>query len=126
MAEKYWARATPEFGPLLAHFRERGKWSGNWLALQVGVNPSYLSRMEKGRRNGPSMPIVDALARVICRDAFEWNQLRVAAGLAPKIAQWDATLQGVAEALGKLEGAEREELCTVLRTICRYVGNGRE
>ena len=45
--------AVGEFATLLRSFRERRSLSCNELARAVGVDPSYISRLERGEREPP-------------------------------------------------------------------------
>src|SRR3954464_9182606 len=91
-----------EFPALLRSFRERGGRSRNNLAHEVGVDPSYLTRIEHGDREPPRIHIVEALARALRLSINDRNQLLVAAGYAPVdlgTLGWPAALQSVADVL---------------------------
>ena len=51
------------FGGLLAQYR--GSRSRHSLAHEVGVDPSYLTRIESGERQPPKLEIIEALARTL-------------------------------------------------------------
>src|SRR5438309_4968348 len=92
-----------DFASLLRSFRERASRSRNNLAHEVGVDPSYLTRIEHGDREPPRQHIVVALARALHLSVLERNRLLVAAGYAPlvvgDIGHWDDALQSVADTL---------------------------
>lgn len=110
----------PSFGVLLATYRERVQRSRNGLALEVGVDPSYLTRIEHEEREPPRRDIVLALARGLRLTPFERNQLLVEAGHAPVVA-WSPTLQSVVDVLEdwSLSEAERAEFASVVASVAR-------
>src|SRR3954465_7524511 len=112
-----------EFPALLRSFRERGGRSRNALAHEVGVDPSYLTRIEHGDREPPRQHIVEALARALRLSLPDRNRLLVAAGYAPlsvvQLGAWDDALQAVADVLNdiRLSPEERNEFRSVVRLI---------
>lgn len=100
------------FPTLLRSFRERDKRSRNNLAYEVGVDPSYLTRIEHGDREPPRQHIVEALARALRLTVPERNRLLVAAGYAPvsivQLGAWDDAFQAVADVLNDLQLSEEE------------------
>lgn len=111
-----------EFPNLLRSFRERAGRSRSNLAHEVGVDPSYLTRIEHGEREPPRLHIVEALARALRLSDQDRNRLLVAARYAPlSVVQrgWDEALQAVAEVLndGHLSPEEREQFRSVVRMI---------
>lgn len=112
-----------DFPILLRSFRERAGRSRNALAHEVGVDPSYLTRIEHGDREPPRQHIVEALARALGLSVQDRNRLLVAAGYAPmsvvQLGAWDEALQAVADVLNDvhLTAEDRDEFRTVVRTI---------
>lgn len=121
-----------EFPSLLRSFRERAGRSRNNLSLEVGVDPSYLTRIEHGDREPPRQQIVEGLARALHLSISDRNRLLVSAGYAPlsvvQLGSWDDALQAVADVLNDihLSAAERDEFRSVVRTIsARWRGGTR-
>jgi len=112
-----------EFPSLLRSFREAAGRSRNNLAHEVGVDPSYLTRIEHGDREPPRQHIVEALARALRLALPDRNRLLVAAGYAPlsvvQLGSWDDALQAVADVLNdiRLSPEERNEFRSVVRLI---------
>src|SRR5581483_7435493 len=92
-----------EFATLLRRFRERADFSCNELARAVGVDPSYISRLERGEREPPRRPVVERLATALRLDVDDQDRLLVSAGYTPAtvalLGYWDSTLRAVAEVL---------------------------
>jgi transcriptional regulator with XRE-family HTH domain len=113
-----------EFSSLLRSFRERAGRSRNNLAQEVGVDPSYLTRIEHGDREPPRLHIVEALARALRLPLSDTNRLLVAAGFAPvsvvQLGVWDDALQAVADVLNDIELSteDRDQFRSVVRIIC--------
>ena len=101
-----------DFPTLLRSFRERDKRSRNNLAYEVGVDPSYLTRIEHGDREPPRQHIVEALARALRLTVPERNRLLIAAGYAPvsivQLGAWDDAFQAVADVLNDLQLSQEE------------------
>jgi len=121
-----------EFPTLLRSFRERATRSRNNLAHEVGVDPSYLTRIEHGDREPPRLHIVEALARALRLSIADRNRLLVAAGYAPlsvvQLGSWDDALQAVADVLTDihLSAEERDEFRSVVQMIsARWRGAGQ-
>jgi transcriptional regulator with XRE-family HTH domain len=112
-----------EFPALLRSFRERAGRSRNNLAHEVGVDPSYLTRIEHGDREPPRLHIVEALARSLRLSIADRNRLLVAAGYAPlsvvQLGSWDDALQAVADVLTDvhLSPEERDQFRSVVQMI---------
>jgi transcriptional regulator with XRE-family HTH domain len=112
-----------DFPILLRSFREKAVRSRNALAHEVGVDPSYLTRIEHGDREPPRQHIVEALARALTLSVQDRNRLLVAAGYAPlsvvQLGAWDEALQAVADVLNDahLSPEDRDEFRSVVRTI---------
>src|SRR2546421_11501095 len=96
-----------DFPTLLRSYRERAVRSRNALAHEVGVDPSYLTRIEHGDREPPRQHIVEALARALRLSVPERNRLLVAAGYAPvsivPLWLWGDAFQAVAYVLNDHE-----------------------
>ncbi len=120
-----------DFASLLRSFRERANRSRNNLAHEVGVDPSYLTRIEHGTREPPREHIVTAIARALCLSVADRNRLLVSAGYAPSTVQqigtWDDTLQAVADVLAdsKLSAEEIREFKDVIQMISARWRGGR-
>lgn len=114
---------SEDFLTLLRMFRERAGRSRNNLAHEVGVDPSYLTRIEHGDREPPRLHIVEALARALRLSMSDRNRLLVAAGYAPlsvvQLGSWDEALQAVADVLNdtQLSPEERDQFRSVVRII---------
>lgn len=108
------------FPVLLRAFRERAGRSRNRLAHEVGVDPSYLTRIEQGSREPPRAHIVEGIARRLRLSLPERNRLLLAAGYAPaslvQLGRWDACLQAVSDVLNDslLSEPERDEFRQLL------------
>lgn len=120
-----------EFPALLRDFRERNGRSGNALAHEVGVDPSYLTRIEHGEREPPRAHIVIALCRALRLSLGERSRFMVAAGYAPltvtRLGGWDEALEMVSQVLNNddLTEQELEEYRSVIKLIsARWVGIG--
>jgi transcriptional regulator with XRE-family HTH domain len=94
---------TEDFGALLRRYRDRSGLSCNELARAVAVDPSYISRLERGEREPPRRPVVERLASALRLSLEDQDRLLVTAGYAPAsiavLGQWDSTLQAVADVL---------------------------
>lgn len=112
-----------EFPTLLRAYRERAGRSRNALAHEVGVDPSYLTRIEHGDREPPRQHIVEALTRALRLSIPERNRLLVSAGYAPlsvvQLGAWDDALQAVADVLNDIDLSpeERNEFRSVVQII---------
>ena len=71
------------FGARVRHYRERRRWSCNELARIVGVDASYISRLELGEREPPRRPIDERMANALQLKRGARAELFVAAGLWP-------------------------------------------
>jgi transcriptional regulator with XRE-family HTH domain len=120
-----------DFASLLRTFRERAVRSRNNLAHEVGVDPSYLTRIEHGDREPPRQHIVEAISRALRLSVGDRNRLLVAAGYAPlsvvQLGTWDDALQAVADVLNdsKLSPEERQQFKDVVQMISARWRSGR-
>src|SRR5579883_1740179 len=71
-----------EFGRLLRTAREAAKLTRKELAVTVGLDPSYLFRLESGARKASRQSVV-ALAEALAIGSEASNKWLVAAGYAP-------------------------------------------
>ena len=124
--------APGSFADLLRTYRERANRSRNNLAHEVGVDPSYCTRIEHGDREPPRQHIVEAIARALRLSLGDRNRLLVAAGYAPlsvvQLGTWDDCLQDCADVLNdsRLSAEERQEFKDVVRMIsARWRGMAR-
>jgi transcriptional regulator with XRE-family HTH domain len=99
-------------GHLLRRYRQRGGLSVNALARAVGIDGSYISRLENEQREPPRRPIVDSLARALGLGREDTNRLLVAAGYVPEgllaLGAWDGALQDVLDVLSAPDLAPRD------------------
>src|SRR5687767_10660429 len=120
-----------DFASLLRSYRERSNRSRNNLAHEVGVDPSYLTRIEHGDREPPRQHIVEAIARALRLSIGDRNRLLVAAGYAPlsvvQLGTWDDALQAVADVLNdsRLSAEERQQFKDVVQMISARWRSGR-
>jgi transcriptional regulator with XRE-family HTH domain len=116
-------RQSGEFAALLRSLRERAGLSCNELARAVGVDPSYISRLERSEREPPRRRVVDGLAAALQLDLDDQDRLLVSAGYAPAtvalLGHWDATLQAVADVLvdSRLKDDDLEDFRQVIRLV---------
>lgn len=100
------------FAELLRGFREDAGRSRNNLAHAVGVDPSYLTRIEHGDRDAPGKHIVHAIIRELHLKPLDASRLLVAAGYLPTVVEragsWDPTMQAVAEVLSDPELSDED------------------
>lgn len=115
-----------EFPGLLNALRERRGLSMNELARAVGVDPSYISRLERGEREPPRRRVVEALGQVLQLGIDEQDRLLVSAGFAPAtvalLGRWDPSLQSVAEILldRRLSETEHESFRRVVDAVVEH------
>lgn len=126
-----------EFCRLMRGFRERANRSRNSLAYQIGVDPSYLSRIEHGDREPPKPHIIHAFGRGLNLTLEEENRLLVSANCAPltevgrggEPITWNGTHQIVEDVLnnGNLSSEVKESFRNVVETIGQmWLANGGE
>lgn len=98
------ARQPMTLGRLLASLRQRRGISQNRLGKLVGVNASYLNRLESGERTGPSAEVTLGIAAALRLNRAATDALMAAAGrLPPSLAE-----------LGPLDPTVRILLATLL------------
>lgn len=66
-------------GKMLVELRALRKLSSKELALRAGVDPSYITALEKGRRTKPSADVVQRLALALNLSAVQTAALQNAA-----------------------------------------------
>ncbi|MCL4545348.1 MAG: helix-turn-helix domain-containing protein [Chloroflexi bacterium] len=71
------------YGELLAQFRRRADLSQRALAKAVGVDPSYINRLEHGERQPPASDLTRALAAALKLDPTETDVLVFSGGGLP-------------------------------------------
>lgn len=85
--EQFSEEAVPTFSDLVKEARESSNdgdgISRNKLAHEVGVDPSYLTRIEHGDREPPRAHVVGALARCLRLDSVKTIIFYFRAGYAP-------------------------------------------
>lgn len=127
----YTANHLGEFARVLRAFRERANRSRNNLAHEVGVDPSYLTRIEHGDREPPRQHIVEAICKALRLTVADRNRLLVSAGYAPvsvmQLGQWDDALQAVADVLNdhRLSPEDRQQFKDVVQMIAARWRSGR-
>ena len=114
---------SDDFAALLRRYRDRAGLSCNELARAVGVDPSYISRLERGEREPPRRRVIERLAEVLKLPLEDQDRLLVSAGYAPAtvavLGRWDATLQEVADVLvdGRIPSRELEDFRQVIHLL---------
>ena len=116
---------TEDFATLLRSYRDRAGMSCNELARAVAVDPSYISRLERGEREPPRRPIVERLGSSLQLGMEDQDRLLVTAGYAPAsvavLGRWDSTLQEVADVLtdGRLSEDELESFRQIVHLVAQ-------
>jgi transcriptional regulator with XRE-family HTH domain len=93
--------SVESFSSLLRTYRERADMSCNQLARAIGVDPSYISRLERGEREPPRRAVILGVIPALRLEAAEADRLLLSGGYAP--ADWEARLARLEE----LESLER-------------------
>ena len=116
---------SEDFAALLRRYRDRAGVSCNELARAVGVDPSYISRLERGEREPPRRRVVEALASALDLALDDQDRLLVSAGYAPAtvavLGRWDSTLQVVADVLvdSRIPSDELDNFREVIRLVAQ-------
>ncbi len=111
------------FAEWLQAARQRAGISQNQLARQVGIDPSYLNRIERGERAAPAREVVEALADALALSPAEADGLLISAGhltrALARLGPLDPTIRLVAECLTDpdVPAADRAALREVLALI---------
>jgi transcriptional regulator with XRE-family HTH domain len=98
-------REGPSFGEYLRELLTRARIAGRErtsFARKLGIDPSYLSRIQSGDRLPARHELVEAIATGLKLTAFERRRLLTLAGHAP-IPDWTPSLEAVAERLARME-----------------------
>jgi len=128
-AERLMVRSSfmhDDFPTLLRDYRERDGISRNGMAKRVGVDPSYLTRIEQGEREAPRQHIIMAITRYLRLTTAECNRLLASAGYVPatvtQIGTWDDALQAVVDVLVDFRIApdERDRFRTTVIAIAAH------
>ncbi len=75
------------FSGLLRKAREEQGFSQKALAQDVGINPSYINRIESRERSAPKREIVLELAESLGLNEMQTDQLLVSGGYSPEYAK---------------------------------------
>lgn len=120
------------FGALLRSYRKVRGLRCNALAREVGVDPSYISRLERAEREPPRRPIVERLCAALRLDRHRADHLLLAAGYAPASllapGVWGRALAALAARLADpaLADHSRASLQDLLWTLAEYWSDGEE
>lgn len=119
------------FGALLRRWRLRTGRSQNSLATVVGINASWVNRLESGEREGVSRQVALALARGMGLSITETDSLLFAAGHVPpswqKLGARDSTMAAVLGLLTNdaLSPESRADFRAIVECMAaRWQGNG--
>jgi transcriptional regulator with XRE-family HTH domain len=95
--------SVPGFAERLQAARQRAGISQNQLARQVGIDPSYLNRIERGEREPPRRDVVEALTDALALAPADADDLLISAGhltrALARLGPLDPTIRLVAECL---------------------------
>ena len=122
--ERLPARQPMTLGRLMALLRQRRGISQNALAKVVGVNASYLNRLESGERTGPSADVTLGVAKALRLNRAATDALMAAAGrLPPSLAELgplDPTVRILLAALldERMTEDDRDRLRDTVENIC--------
>lgn len=87
------------FGPLLRKYRTRTGASLARFGKQIGVDHSYITRVELSQREPPRLPIVQCIASELKLSSVELDNFMLAASYAPpsliELGGWDDVLTDV-------------------------------
>ena len=112
-----------DFGSTLRRFRVRAGLSQNALAKIVGINASYINRLESGEREAPTREVAQALARALSLATEEVDRLLFSAGHVPpslqKLGPADSTVAAITRLLtnDRLTPEARADFRAVVETI---------
>ena len=114
---------SEDFASTLRRFRLRAGLSQNALAKIVGINASYINRLESGEREAPARDVAHALARALALGTEDVDRLLFAAGHVPpslqKLGPGDSTIAAVTRLLtnDRLSPEARADFRAVIETI---------
>lgn len=124
MSEAQASYATPDtFASVLRRYRTRAGLSQNALGKIVGINASYINRLESEERGAPTREVVNALSRELRLSNEERDRLLFSAGLVPttlqKLGGNDSTVNAVTRLLtdDRLSPEARADFRAVVETI---------
>ena len=112
-----------DFASTLRRYRLRSGLSQNALAKVVGIDASYINRLESGEREAPTREVAHALARALALFPEEVDCLLFAAGHVPpglqKLGPADSTIAAVTRLLtnDRLSPEARADFRAVVETI---------
>lgn len=111
------------YATTLRRYRLRARLSQNALAHRLGLDASYLNRMEAGVRGTPGYDVALSLARELARSAEELDLLLFAAGYVPprlqRLGPGDTTVAAVLDILAndRLTLESRADFRAVVETV---------
>lgn len=121
------------YATILRRYRLRARLSQNALAHRLGLDPSYLNRLESGARGAPGYDVALALARALARSPEELDRLLFAAGHLPlrlqRLGPADHTIAAVLAVLtdDRLTLAARADFRAVVETVAgRWARDARD
>lgn len=123
------SRAGEPFGEALRSVRVRLDLSQGQLAQKVGLDRSYINRLEAGERGAPSAHAIVAMASALNLDDLDTDRLLLAGGLPVKalvdLGLDDPTLLALARRLTdtRLAPASRSALRSAIDSLLTYWGN---
>jgi transcriptional regulator with XRE-family HTH domain len=112
-----------DFGATLRRYRRCVGWSQNALARVVGLDASYINRLERGEREAPTRQTALALAQALELSTEDADRLLGSAGYLPlslqKLGAADATVNAVVRLLtdDRLSPELRADFRAVVETI---------
>ncbi len=80
-------KMTTGFSAKLREFRLRSGLSQNALSVEVGVDPSYINRIERSEREPPKRDLVLKIANALSLQDHERDDLLLSAKYAPMLAE---------------------------------------
>ena len=114
---------TEDFGSTLRRFRFRAGLSQNALAKIVGINASYINRLESGERETPTREVAAALGRSLHLGLEDTDRLMFTAGHVPpslqKLGPADSTIAAVTRLLtnDRISPEARADFRAIVETI---------
>ena len=114
-----------DFADLLVTYLARVGMSKHALALAIGVDASYVTRLSRGDREPPRAHIVEAMARGLGLSLVERNRLLLAAGHAPAsltmLGTWDSDMQSYVNVRNDplLSEEQKEEFLLMVRLLAQ-------
>ena len=114
---------TEDFASTLRRFRLRAGLSQNALAKTVGINASYINRLEHGEREAPTRDIAHAMAQALRLSTEEVDRLLFSADHVPpslqKLGPADSTIAAVTRLLtnDRLSPEARADFRAIVETV---------